>query len=1005
MPPSLRSKQAPKLGVVNNKLEEVDDFDLELPHASKLIGSHINLIPVQSAVQGPRLFYGARFMNQAMPLQHPEEALVQNLDEESGRSFDDIMGQHAGAVFSDTDGDVEDVTKSHIVIRQPDGTKKMVELYENMPFNRSTAIHNSPSVAAGDKVKAGQLLARSNFTDHKGTLALGVNARVALVPFKGYSMDDAIVISEPFAKRLTSEHTETHTQDYDSDTRGGLHHFASLFPHEFTKDQLANIDENGIVRPGTVLHPGDPLMLATRPRTMTSSSAQLGKLSKAVSSTRSKAAQTWDYDEQGVVTDVAKTKTGYKVITQRYAPMKVGDKLVARAGQKGIVAKILPEAHMPRTADGQPMEVLLNQLGLPSRVNASTLYEVLLGKVAAKTGTPEKLPGFPKEKWHDIVRKKMADAGVRETEQLYDPLENKMLENEVTTGNAYILKLLHVVEKKSSARGTGSYDSWAQPSKGSGPNAQAKRLSGLDSAALMSSGAYKTLKEGATLRGSQCFDTQTEALTRRGWLRWADIQPEDELYTQDGNGRAFFEAPLKLHSYHYEGPMCGYEGKRLDFLVTPEHRLWMRHIKAPKLHFKTAKELHGRTFYIPQFGAVYSGTFSDDYTVVIPSETGWRSPALRLPVVEYCQLVGWWLAEGCSSVEDAGGRRGVTYIYQSQAANPAKCARIAAILDKLNLHYSVMKDTGGMARGFRIRNKPLAAHLLQYGTSAYDKKILPFIFETSVRCRQLLLDAYIDGDGHRPKGQVSGARASSVSQQLIDDFQRLAIQSGIGATVTTLKGGVSTATPVPVSDGHVIRQGVNPAWYIGFSFTGNNATVDGWHAADNYRHAYTEYYSGLVHCATMSTGLLYVRRNGKPMWSGNCDEYWRQVRSGNTPQAPGTPFAFSKFEALLNGSGLMAKNMGKGVLRLGPFTDKDLKSHKAIEIKHPGLVNAYTLEPEEGGLFDPGLVGAGKWGSIPLPHPLPLPPMEHSIRTLLGLTQQQLRDIIAGRAELPEHLR
>lgn len=505
----------------------------------------------------------------------------------------------------------------------------------------NTAIHNTPSVKKGDRVKAGQLLARSNYTDDRGTLAMGLNAKVGLVPFKGWSMDDAVVVSEGFAKRLTSEHTYTTHQDFDRDTRGGMHHFISLFPTAYTQEQLKNLDEDGAVKPGTVVRHGDPLVLATRPKVISSGSAQLGKLSRSMRQARSDASQVWEHEDTGIVTDTAKTKNGIKVIVQSLAPTRKGDKIVFRSGQKGVISKIIPDEQMPRTVAGEPLEVLLNPLGIPSRANNSIIYELLLGKVASCTGQTIKLPGFnkPGEKWYDLVKAKLDEAGLPETEEVFDPTTNRKLERPITTGSAYVLKLHHTSESKASARGQAGYDSEQQPLKGGGEGAQAKRLSGLETHSLLSAGAYKTLREGSTLRGA---------------------------------------------------------------------------------------------------------------------------------------------------------------------------------------------------------------------------------------------------------------------------------------------------------------------------------------------------------------------RN---------DEYWRTLRSGYRPRPPGTPFVWDKFQALLQGAGLHARNIGDGRLRLGPFTDQDLEDRKPVDIQNGEMVNLNTLEPIPGGLFDSGLVGGNKWGRIALPFRVPNPGFEPAIRALLGLTQKELREIMAGRMELPEHIR
>lgn len=493
----------------DNKIQEVDDneVDVELLSPNNFFSTHINLIPMHSAVQGPRLFYGARFYNQALPLVQPDAPLVQNLDaqDKDGQSFDEKLGKIAGSVIADDDGEVVDLTPDFVKVKKADGSVKAFDLYNNFPFNRKTAITHKPLINKGDVVKKGQMLAKSNYTADNGALALGANARVGLVPFKGYSMDDAIVISNSFAKRLTSDHSYTMEQDYDNDVKGGLNHYVSLFPTQFNKDQLKRFDTNGVVKPGTVLKQGDPVILATRPRVFSSTTAQLGKLSKAMRQSRHDSSQVWDSEFDGVVTDVAKTKTGYKVIVKSEAPAQMGDKIVFRSGQKGVIANILSDDHMPRTKDGNPLEVLLNPLGIPSRVNNGIIYELLLGKAAAKMGQPVKVPSFnkPGEKWYDFVAKTLKDNDLSETEEVFDPMSNRLLENPITVGVGHILKLHHTSASKASARGQGGYDLDQQPLKGGSEAAQAKRLSGLEVHSLLSAGAYKTLREGATLRGQK----------------------------------------------------------------------------------------------------------------------------------------------------------------------------------------------------------------------------------------------------------------------------------------------------------------------------------------------------------------------------------------------------------------------------------------------------------------------------------------------------------------------
>ncbi len=502
-----RTQTGPSFGVRAGKLVELEDdaeAEYEIPSAARLVSTHANLIPGQGTVNAPRLFYGARFGNQATPVIDPEAPLVQNLDPEDaeGRSFDEIFGKYAGALRSPVDGTVTRVGGNWVEI--DDGVeRKRLELYKDFPFNRYTGLNQTPVVQAGAQVRKGDLVAKSNYTDNKGTLALGKNARVAVVPYKGWGLDDSVVISATWAKKLAGEHTITTEQRRDRGVKLGLEHFRSIFPTKFTNDQVAQLDEDGVVKPGSIVRPGDPLILSTRPRSISSASASLGALSKVTRDVRGDASQVWDHETEAVVTDVAKTPKGVKVVTRTIAPTQVGDKVVFRSGQKGTVSAIIPDEQMPRTKDGRAVDVLLNPLGIPSRANNEIIFELALGKLAEKLGKPVKVPSYlPKgTSWHAFVSDQLKQAGVVDKEELFDPTEHRFLDNPVMVGNAYMLKLHHTSEKKAKARSTGSYDANQQPTKGG--ESGAKRISGLETHGLISAGATATIREGLTVRGQQ----------------------------------------------------------------------------------------------------------------------------------------------------------------------------------------------------------------------------------------------------------------------------------------------------------------------------------------------------------------------------------------------------------------------------------------------------------------------------------------------------------------------
>lgn len=475
----------------------------KLPSMTNTVSLNAAAIPLANNVQPTRLFYGQRFYNQAQAVAQPEAPLVQTLLD-GDMSVDEHLGRQAGAVRFDDDGEVVEVTPEGVKWLDSKGQQRVTELYKHFPFNRYSGIKQTPVVQPGQKVKRQDLLARSNYTDDKGVMAYGVNARVALAPYKGFSQDDAIVISESFAKKLTSHHMELPELDFST---GGLtpgkDHFISLFPEHFEKGQLDVLDDHGVIKPGTIVRKGDPLILASRPRSFNSNSSGVRGVRRVE---RAPAPVTWDSQDPGTVLDVVRTDKGaVRVLVESLRPAREGDKIAMRSGQKAINALLIPDEQMPRSLDGKPFEVLLNPLGLPSRANPSLALEILLGKVAAADGKPYKTPWFNRNSENRMhqVQAELAKRGLTSEEQIWDPVENKILENPVTTGNAYVLKLHHVAENKASWRGQSGYDSNEQPSRGGHATGGAKRLSGLENTVLRSAGGVNVQREMSTLRGQR----------------------------------------------------------------------------------------------------------------------------------------------------------------------------------------------------------------------------------------------------------------------------------------------------------------------------------------------------------------------------------------------------------------------------------------------------------------------------------------------------------------------
>lgn len=505
-----------KKGIITEIPDDPDKVRYEFVSPTQFFGNTLNLLPMQNSVAAARAFYEHKFYTQALPLTKGEAPYVQSL-KDGDESFEEYLGRKTGVITLDPDedsADILDVTPDYIKYKNNKGEVKSKSLYNNFAFNRKTFLNNIPLVKKGDKItrdknsKSSPVLARTNYTDNNGTLNMGLNARVGFVPYKGWSMDDAVVISQSFADKLRSNHMYQYEEDDDTASATGKNYFNSVYPGKYSKEQLDKIDDNGVVKVGSIVNENDPIILSTKPRTVTYSDANVGKLSKYLKSSKIDATQKWDHPNPGIVRDVVKTKDGYKVNIETESGAIEGDKMASRSGNKLTISHIIPDEEMPRTKDGKPLDVLFNQLGLVSRVNANMIYETLLGKVAEKTGKRYKLPTFNKgdEKWFDYVEKELKDNNLTDVEPVYDPVLGRDLDNPITVGNVYFLKLHHMVDSKLSQRGQGAYDNNDEPLKGGDEMAKAKRMSGLETAALLSSGAYNVLKDSTHVRGQKNDD-------------------------------------------------------------------------------------------------------------------------------------------------------------------------------------------------------------------------------------------------------------------------------------------------------------------------------------------------------------------------------------------------------------------------------------------------------------------------------------------------------------------
>ncbi len=484
--------------MVGEQIKYVDrsEVDASLPNSSDLLSRASNLVPMPEGVKAQRLLMGARMLTQAMPLRDPEAPLVTSMGPD-GRSYNESSGKDAGAVHADRPGVVSNITKDAIEILHDGGEKTTHQLYHNYPLARKTLLDNTPVVSIGQPVKPGDLLAHSNFTDKKGHAAPGLNLRVAYLSGRGATYEDAIVISESAAKKLSSQHQYKHQMEFGPEVHSAkTADYRQIYGDKFSKEQFDKLDDDGVVREGQILHPGDPVMVAVGKR----AGRAKGALMNSPKALHTDLSQVWDHTQVGEVTDVVRTRSGVKVAIKSYEPMTIGSKLSSMYGNKGVISQCIPDDQMPHDSEGKPMEVLLSPTGIVTRVNPSVLVSSLLGKVAARTGVPYNMKSFQPHKLADFALDEAHKHGVKETETLTDPRDGRQLPN-VFTGVQYLMKLHHTAESKLSARDIGGYAMDESPARGG--DTGSKRVGMLDVASLLSSGATEFLKDAKLIRGQR----------------------------------------------------------------------------------------------------------------------------------------------------------------------------------------------------------------------------------------------------------------------------------------------------------------------------------------------------------------------------------------------------------------------------------------------------------------------------------------------------------------------
>lgn len=523
---------------------KVDYMDL---NPSAIFGESATLIPFSSHNDGNRMLMGSRMQEQTLTLDRDsrEAPLVQvATDESRNETFEQRIGDKEGfCVKSDAAGTVVSVSDNEIKIKDSKGKVHSQEIYNYFPLNGGNYINNEPVVKAGDKVKKGQLIA-DGWQTKNGELAIGLNARVGFMPYKGYNYEDGIVVSRSFANRVKTQ--ELYTEEFDIKP-DWIFNTPDIKKILMTKTNcnydLSKLDGNGIIKKGSMVGAGDILVAVAKKKDLSNASASEQFANKLLGGDHETYVHVFrglssDAYLKGQVMDDPIIKSdgsgGYKVIVRikAFKQLKDGDKICGRHGNKGTITKIVPDKEMPCDAKGRPLEVIYSPLAVPSRKNLGQLMEVNAGLLAERTGKPFKVFNFSGEDSKKVEKGLQALSKATKGEitpdgktYLYDPTkkgpDGKPLKYDqpVTVGTMYMMKLKHKVDDKAQARSgiDGSVNrTYLEPQKEVGTSAGEKRnpqsIGEMENWALSSHGAAFNILETMTLKGDGAGDAKTRAL-------------------------------------------------------------------------------------------------------------------------------------------------------------------------------------------------------------------------------------------------------------------------------------------------------------------------------------------------------------------------------------------------------------------------------------------------------------------------------------------------------------
>lgn len=974
--------------------EEVDYF---VPSTAGLFSSNINLNPMPTAIQGGRQFYAAKFWGQYLPAAHGEVPLVASLMPDGKTTWLEHYGRRLGTLKAGVDGVVTQVTDKGVTVKDQNGKKHFVETVTDFPFNGLTGLTYAPTVKAGDAVKADDIVAASNFVDPRtGSLAMGRNMRIAWLSAKGLSYEDSVVISEDAAKKLATNRLYGFESEPRDGGELGLSKFMSAFPKKFTRAQYETLDDNGVVKEGTVLNKGDPICVAVGPKLLTAEDATLGKLSKVLRGAFTDKSQVWDHDYPGTVVSSTVFRGRAKVNVKAAPPLHIGDKMcydeetevLTSHGWKHIKDVTLDDNVATLNPDTGVFDYLKPDV-VHKYEHSGKMYRLSNSCLDILVTTNHRLlvqrrghTRFEFMEAGDALGRRLSykkDGVWRGTEVKSFTFPSYQIGHrwglvtrpEVTVSMDTFLMLLGMYLSEgscySSTHGGGS-------NAGAGICISQKKPGGVASArkALDGAGVHYTYSgESFMLCGRHFYNYFRQfghapekfipefvfGLSARqqrivfDWLMWGDGHCRDgvpKTYTTSSRRLADDVQRLCLHigiaarvcpkqpAGHYNGMIDGRK-------IFTKHDIYNVQIINSKLT-PTVNHGHVKSQHVQVEGLVdYSGFV---YCCTMPK---WHAIYVRRNGHAY------W----CGNSPTSALKGTVGAIIPMD-----KMPRDAAT----NEPYDILMNPMGIPS--RIAPGPVIESALGKLAKARGSQI------------RIPQDPPSEGWAAWAKEQLDAAGVSPTADVFDPE------------TGKTIKG---------VGDGYVYWHAMHHIADKKLSAKGGAGgyTADLQPAKGGKEGA--KRVSGLDGLALLSHGATEVLKDVQTIRGTRNESYWKAVRSGGPLPQPEVPFIYRKAMNLLRAGGINVVE-GQKATDIMPMTDRDTERLSGGRVIYSGRMLDDDMKDIEGGLFDPHMTGGSgnqdRWAEIRLPEAIPNPVMEEPVRRVLGLTSKRLQAIISGSESL-----